>query len=408
MLDKLEEEELFDDFDEAPEVFEKAAEKWLIRNRNRAEHYIIPRYGQPIKVVHEKVEATGSEQRKILHYLKDEIVKRMDAYGRYNIKAVDEAVAWKLLGGKPKHAGQYLLDHPEKHLEFADALAKVEAVHDRLMGGRYVPTPHIAYTAVDTKPKKASKKIAAALGLLMAGAAVAGIAGMWLRQQGTQTGNGGQPTDGSHPSDGQPSNGTQTGGGSGGGQPSNGGSGGGGQPGNGTQTGGGSGGGQPVEPADTTPPSLSADYKFFAPDKLMVTAAASDASGIREVLAEAFGRNHTMTAVNGRYAVNITDGNLHSLDKAAVRVIAFDNKGNFAFQQLYAVPGIEDKFVSYAMANGLDEGSARQFYAAYESLVKQLYPGKAELLLPCVGLNAKNATIFGELHRNISNDKQIS
>ncbi|MEM3162436.1 MAG: hypothetical protein QW056_05565, partial [Candidatus Bathyarchaeia archaeon] len=99
---------------------------------------------------------------------------------------------------------------------------------------------------------------------------------------------------------------------------------------------------------------------------------------------------------------------LYELDGVFMRVFAVDKKGNVAFQDLYAMLRLEDKFVSYAMIQGLDENSARQFYTAYESLVKQLYPGKAELLLPCVGLNAKNATIFGELHRNISNDKQIS
>jgi len=78
-----------------------------------------------------------------------------------------------------------------------------------------------------------------------------------------------QPAEGSEPSGGQP------GGGSGGDQPSNGGSG---------------GGGQPVEPADTAPPSLSADYRLFLPDKIMVTAVVSDASGIREVEVDALGR----------------------------------------------------------------------------------------------------------------------
>ncbi|MCX8178123.1 MAG: hypothetical protein N3F10_07535, partial [Candidatus Bathyarchaeota archaeon] len=212
---------------------------------------------------------------------------------------------------------------------------------------------------------------------------------MFSVQPPEKPGNGAQS---SQPSNGElPGNGSHTP--NGGGQPSNGG-----QPG---------GGGQPTEPLDTVPPSLSADYKFFAPDKLMVTANVADASGIRQVLAEVFGRNYTMSALGSLYAVNVTDGNLHGLSQVPVRVFAFDNKGNAAVAQLMAVPDLPTKFVSYAMANGLDESSARQFYAGYEGLVKELYPGKAELLLPCIELNAKNATIFSELYRNISGDKQV-
>ncbi|MEM0313265.1 MAG: hypothetical protein QXQ41_01785 [Candidatus Bathyarchaeia archaeon] len=87
MLDELEEEELFDDFDEVPEVFDRAAEKWLDRNTGKAFHYILPTHGQPLLVVHEKQQVSSKEAKQILHYLKDEIVKRIDAYGRYNIKA---------------------------------------------------------------------------------------------------------------------------------------------------------------------------------------------------------------------------------------------------------------------------------------------------------------------------------
>ncbi|MEM2823990.1 MAG: hypothetical protein QXF69_07785, partial [Thermofilaceae archaeon] len=45
-------------------------------------------------------------------------------------------------------------------------MPKVQAVHDKLMGGRYKPTPRILYTFIDSKPKSSKKYALAALGLI--------------------------------------------------------------------------------------------------------------------------------------------------------------------------------------------------------------------------------------------------
>ncbi|MEM2046211.1 MAG: hypothetical protein QW186_08955 [Candidatus Bathyarchaeia archaeon] len=55
-----------------------------------------------------------------------------------------------------------------------------------------------------------------------------------------------------------------------------------------------------------------------------------------------------MSAVDGLYAVNITGVRLYELDGVFMRVFAVDKKGNVAFQDLYAMLRLEDKFVSYA------------------------------------------------------------
>lgn len=222
--------------------------------------------------------------------------------------------------------------------------------------------------------------------LLVCAVLVAGVGYILLHKpmQPSQPGNGqngelAQPGNGGQPSNGQPSNGTQ---------PSN--------------------GGTPTEPVDAVPPSLSVDYRFIVPDKLELTASASDASGVSQVVAEVLGRNYTMPLVGSLYQLNVTDGNLHDVDSIPVRVFAFDAMGNVAVKQLTAMPQLEEKFLSYAVGKGCEESTARQFYLTYESLVKQLYPNNASMLLPCLSLYGSNATLFGDLYRNMSGDQQVA
>jgi hypothetical protein len=70
-------------------------------------------------------------------------------------------------------------------------------------------------------------------------------------------------------------------------------------------------------------------------------------------------------------------------------------------------PTVEDLFVNYSVSRGFDESLARSFYAEYESLVNYLYPRNPSMLLPCLSLYRSNSTVFSELHRNMSNDRQV-
>ena len=272
------------------------------------------------------------------------------------------------------HSSKYLGDYTQEEIiagfKHAESLADEDKKKLRLLRNDYEKKEGIS------RRKKAAIALATIAGLAAAGGVMYAL--MHKPQQPSQPSNG-QPTNGGQPSNGQPSNGTQ--------------------PGN---------GGTPPQPTDTVPPSLSVDYRFYAPDKLGLTASASDASGVSQVIAEVFGRNYTMPLVGSLYQLNVTDGNLHDVDSIPVRVFAFDAKGNVALRQLTAVPQLDEKFVSYAVANSCEESIARQFYSAYESLVKQLYPKNASMLLPCLSLYGSNSTVFSELHRNVSGDGQVT
>jgi hypothetical protein len=155
------------------------------------------------------------------------------------------------------------------------------------------------------------------------------------------------------------------------------------------------------------PPSIgSVNYEFIFPDKLSLTVSVNDASDVSRVLAEILGMNHTMSLTGNLYQVEVAGIKLYEIDSLPVRIFAYDSHGNTAIKQITIVPSIEEKFISYSIFKGFEESLAKRFYSEYDGLVRNVYSKNVSILLHCLELYSKNATVFAELYRNTYNDIQ--
>lgn len=160
---------------------------------------------------------------------------------------------------------------------------------------------------------------------------------------------------------------------------------------------------------DKTPPTInSVDYKFLPPDGISLSVNATDDSGIAEILVQVQGNNYSLPLANGLYARNITDGMISEIESLPIKIYASDKFGNCAVESLAAVPNLKEKFLSLAIVNGILQPDAENFYASYTDLVQQLFPEDSSSLVSPLKLYSRNSTIFNELHRNISQDPQIT